>query len=401
MDKSKLALFGERLKTNSANLSRIVSGKMKEILQTPTPESKMVDEATSETLEEPNWGMNLRICGLINSDEFNGSEVVKAIKRRINQKSPVVQKHSLDLLETCAMNCEKVFSVIASEKVLEDMVRLIDNPQADQDNRTRALQLIRAWGESEDIAYLPVFSQTYLSLKGRGESLDAAGGNSPPIPYASESHTYQQSLNPPERYPIPVAGLHALALDDSEAFFTDHQPVSVEEKKEHLVVARNSLEVLSSILNSEAEPKPLKEELTLSLLDKCKQSLYVIKEIVQSTTNDEETLFEALYLNDELQQLVSKYEELEASQSLGEHQTQNADAAKNDAEAVQNLNERREGDKSEESEAAQNLDQKLLQESNTLEANVNATEGYGHVETKIVDSTKEKNGEPILKSNTE
>lgn len=162
MDKSKLALFGERLKTNSANLSRIVSGKMKEILQTPTPESKMVDEATSETLEEPNWGMNLRICGLINSDEFNGSEVVKAIKRRINQKSPVVQKHSLDLLETCAMNCEKVFSVIASEKVLEDMVRLIDNPQADQDNRTRALQLIRAWGESEDIAYLPVFSQTYL-----------------------------------------------------------------------------------------------------------------------------------------------------------------------------------------------------------------------------------------------
>lgn len=139
----------------------------------------------------------------------------------------------------------------------------------------------------------------------------------------------------------------------------------------------------------------------MSLLDKCKQSLYVIKEIVQSTTNDEETLFEALYLNDELQQLVSKYEELEASQSLGEHQTQNADAAKNDAEAVQNLNERREGDKSEESEAAQNLDQKLPQKSNTLEANVNATEGYGHIETKIVDSMKEKNGEPILKSNTE
>ncbi|XP_058766477.1 TOM1-like protein 2 [Vicia villosa] len=401
MDKSKLALFGEKLKTNSANLSRIVSGKMKEILQTPTPESKMVDEATSETLEEPNWGMNLRICGLINSDEFNGSEVVKAIKRRINQKSPVVQKHSLDLLETCAMNCDKVFSVIASEKVLEDMVRLIDNPQVEQSNRTRALQLIRAWGESEDIAYLPVFSQTYLSLKGRGESLDTAGGNSPPIPYATESHTYQQSLNPPERYPVPEAGLRALALDDSEAFFTDHQPVSVEEKKEHLVVARNSLEVLSSILNSEAEPKPLKEELTLSLLDKCKQSLYVIKEIVQSTTNDEETLFEALYLNDELQQLVSKYEELEASQSLGEQQTQNADSTKNDAEAVQNLNERHESDKSEEAEAAQNVDQKLPQKSNTLEVGVNATEVYDHVETKNVDSTKEKNGEPILKTNTE
>lgn len=411
MDKSKLAQFGERLKTSSANMSRIVSGKMKEILQTPTPESKMVDEATSETLSEPNWGMNLRICGLINAEEFNGSEIVKAIKRKINHKSPVVQKHSLDLLETCAMNCDKVFSEIASEKVLDDMVRLIENNQGDGGNRRRAFQLIRAWGESQDIAYLPVFSQTYMSLKGRGESLDMTTGNSPPIPYASESSAYQHPLDPPERYPVPEAGLHALALDDSAAFFSDHQPASAEEKKEHLVVARNSLELLSSILNSEAVPKPLKEDLTLSLLDKCKQSLFLIKEIVESTANDEETLFEALYLNDELQQLVSKYEELEASQSS---EAQSVDTAGHDAEAVQNPSERREveavqnpserreGDESEElSEAAQSLDRKLPQKSNTREVPVDATEGVSHVETKIVDSTKEKNVEPSLKTNTE
>lgn len=66
---------------------------------------------------------------------------------------------------------------------------------------------------------------------------------------------HQQPLDPPESYPIPEAGLHA--MDDS-AFFSDHQHISTEEKKEHLVVARNSLELLSSILNSEAEPKPLK-----------------------------------------------------------------------------------------------------------------------------------------------
>jgi hypothetical protein len=60
------------------------------------------------------------------------------------------------------MNCEKVFSEIASEKLLDDMVRLIENNQADQENRRRAFQLIRAWGESADIAYLPVFSQTYM-----------------------------------------------------------------------------------------------------------------------------------------------------------------------------------------------------------------------------------------------
>lgn len=82
------------------------------------------------------------------------------------------------------------------------------------------------------------------------------GGNSAAVPYSLESYTHQDPLDPPERYPIPEAGLHA--LDGSAAFSSNHQPVSVEEKKEHLVVARNSLELLSSILNSEAEPKPLK-----------------------------------------------------------------------------------------------------------------------------------------------
>lgn len=162
MERLKWAQLGERLKMGGAQMGRMVSGKVKEMLQAPTPESKMVDEATLETMEEPNWGMNLRICGMINSDQFNGSEVVKAIKRKINHKSPVVQTLSLDLLEACAMNCDKVFSEIASEKVLDEIIRLIDNPQAHHQTRSRAFQLIRAWGESEDLAYLPVFRQTYM-----------------------------------------------------------------------------------------------------------------------------------------------------------------------------------------------------------------------------------------------
>ncbi|KAG4913241.1 hypothetical protein AAZX31_19G151000 [Glycine max] len=397
MERLKWAQLGERLKMGGAQMGRMVSGKVKEMLQAPTPESKMVDEATLETMEEPNWGMNLRICSMINSDQFNGSEVVKAIKRKINHKSPVVQALSLDLLEACAMNCDKVFSEIASEKVLDEMIRLIDNPQAQHQTRSRAFQLIRAWGESEDLAYLPVFRQTYMCLKGRDEPLDMAGGNSPPVPYASESYAHQYPVDPPERYPIPEAELHD--IDDPAAFSSNYQHTSVEERKENLVVARNSLELLSSILNSEAEPKPLKEDLTMSLLDKCKQSLSIIKGIAESTTNDEATLFEALYLNDELQQVVSKYEELEAAQSYGAQQPQNADTDKHDAEAVQNPNE---VPKSDESEAAQNLDRKLPQKSNTLKVNATGGEGDGLAETKIVDDgTKEKNAESSFKRDTE
>lgn len=162
MDKLKLNEWRERLKTNGAQMGRILSGKMKEILQTPSLESKLVNEATFETLEEPNWGMNMRICVMINSKEFSETEVVRAIKKKICGKNVVSQRLSLDLLEACTTNCNKVSFEVASAKILEEMVKMINNPQTNHVNKNKALQLIRAWGQSEDLAYLPVFRQTYI-----------------------------------------------------------------------------------------------------------------------------------------------------------------------------------------------------------------------------------------------
>ncbi|MED6110768.1 hypothetical protein PIB30_045870 [Stylosanthes scabra] len=402
MDKLNLSQLGEKLMTSGAQMGRMMSVKMKEVkemLQAPTPESKIVDDATSETLTDPNWGTNLRICSMINSNQLNGTEVVKAIKRRFSHKNPLVHSLTLDLLDATAMNCDKVFSEIASEKLLDEMVaKLIDNPQADPNIRRRAFQLIRAWGQSQDLAYLPVFRQTYMSLQERVEPVDVGGGSSPGVPHTLESYMQQQGLelDPPSSYPVPEAGL--VSMDDL-AFSSSHQHMSTEEKKELLVVARNSLELLSSIINSEPEPKTLKEDLTLSLLDKCKQSLSIIKGIAESTTDDEETLFEALYLNDELQQIVSKYEELEAAQKPVAQEPPSADTANHDAEAVQNPSElpkRFEEDESEELEAAQDLERKLPKNSNGVETNGDDH----HVETKILDEAEEKgNAESSLKSN--
>lgn len=72
----------------------------------------------------------------------------------------------------------------------------------------------------------------------------------------------------------------------------------------------------------------LQEELTVSILEKCKQSQPVIKRIIERTTDDEAMLFEALNLHDELQQVVSKYEELEASQKSEGHQLENSKSTK-------------------------------------------------------------------------
>lgn len=63
----------------------------------------------------------------------------------------------------------------------------------------------------------------------------------------------EEPMPPPERYPVPDTGFH----DANDREFR-YNYLSVEEKKECLVVARNSLELLSSILNAETDPKPLK-----------------------------------------------------------------------------------------------------------------------------------------------
>ncbi|KAK5820312.1 TOM1-like protein 2 [Gossypium arboreum] len=306
MDKMKLAQWGEKLKTGGAQMSRMVSGKMKEILQGPTPESKLVDEATLETLEEPNWGMNMRICSMINSEEFNGTEIVRAIKKKICGKNATSQRLSLDLLEACTVNCEKVASEVASEKVLEEMVKIIQNPQTYHQNREKAFDLIRAWGQSDDLAYLPVFHQTYMSLKERSAQLPVGDDdeNSSPLYQTLESYM-GEPLPPPENYPANNTGLQG------NDFAYNYGSLSVEQKKELFEVTRNSLEVLSSILSTGTEPKPAKDELTESMLEKCKQSQLAIHMIIESTSDDDGILFEALNLNDELQQVISKFEGLE------------------------------------------------------------------------------------------
>ena len=66
----------------------------------------------------------------------------------------------------------------------------------------------------------------------------------------------------------------------------------------------------------------MQDELTESMLEKCKQSQPVIQMIIEGTTDDDGILFEALNLNDELQQVISKFEELEAGSKSGRQLTE-------------------------------------------------------------------------------
>lgn len=165
----KVSAFGERLKIEGAEVGRKMSAgissmsfKMKELFQGPNQADKLVDDATSEALEEPDWALNLELCDMINNEKLNSVELIRGIKRRIMLKNPRVQYLGLVLLETCVKNCEKAFSEVAAERVLDEMVKLIDDPQTVVNNRNKALMMIESWGEStSELRYLPVYEETY------------------------------------------------------------------------------------------------------------------------------------------------------------------------------------------------------------------------------------------------
>lgn len=54
----------------------------------------------------------------------------------------------------------------------------------------------------------------------------------------------------------------------------------------------------------------LQDDLTTTLLNQCRQSQYTVQRIIETAGDNEAVLFEALNVNDEIQKVLSKYEEM-------------------------------------------------------------------------------------------
>ncbi|CAL0314553.1 unnamed protein product [Lupinus luteus] len=298
----KVSALGEKLKIGGAEVGRKMSAgmssmsfKVKEFFNGPNQVDKVVEDATSEALDEPDWALNLHICDLINTENANSIELIQGIKNRIMIKSPRVQYLALVLLETIVKNCEKAFSEVAAERVLDEMVRLIDDPQTVVNNRNKALIMIEAWGESTgELRYLPIYEETYKSLKSRGIQFPGR-----------DNESLAPIFTPPHSVSAPEADVQIHAHDDVPVLsFTPEQT------KEAFDVARNSIELLSTVLSSSPQQDVLQDDLTTTLVQQCRRSQATVLRIIETAEDNEALLFEALNVNDEIQKVLSKYEEL-------------------------------------------------------------------------------------------
>ncbi|KAK7312148.1 hypothetical protein VNO77_35799 [Canavalia gladiata] len=297
--------LGELLKTGGAEVGRkmsagmsSVSFKVKEFFQDSTHCDKLVLDATSEALHHPDWAIILHLCDLINADQLSAAELVRAIKKRLVTKSPRAQYLTLVLLEALVKNCDKAFLEVATERVLDEMVNLIYDPHTVVNNRNKALIMIQAWGESTtELRYLPVYAQTYKSLKSRGIRFPGCD---------------TQSLAPVF---TPSASASVPEADVTLADLIQHNDIRVQsftpqQTKEAFAVARNTTHLLSTVLSSSTQKDVLKNDLTTTLVQQCRQSQCTVHRIVETAWDNEALLFEALNVNDEIQKVLSKYEEL-------------------------------------------------------------------------------------------
>lgn len=297
--KDKMNQLGERLKIGGSEVGQKLSAgmssmsfKMKEFFQGPSQTDNLIEEATAETLDEPDWATNLELCDMINHGRLNSVEFIRSMKMRIMSKSPRIQYLTLVLLEAFVKNCEKAFSELTAERVLDEMVKLIEDPHTVANNRNKALMLIESWGESlNELRYLPIYAETYKSLRSRG--IRFPGCNS-------------ENLGLLFTPPRSVAASESLHLHHE----IPAQRLSAEQTKEALDVARNSIELLNTVLSSSPPGDILRDDLTIALSRQCRESQYTVLSIIETAGDNEALLFEALNVNDEIQKVLSKYEDM-------------------------------------------------------------------------------------------
>ena len=59
----------------------LMSFNMKELFQGPNQIDKIIEDATLENLDEPDWANNLDICDIINAEKINSVELIRGSKR--------------------------------------------------------------------------------------------------------------------------------------------------------------------------------------------------------------------------------------------------------------------------------------------------------------------------------